>query len=80
MLLGKDDIPRLIPARIVIVADTTAAGDAFNGAFAVALSEGKSAQEAARFAVAAAGISVTRQGAQPAMARRAEIDAVMASS
>jgi ribokinase len=63
-----------------MVADTTAAGDAFNGAFAVALSEGKSAQEAARFAVAAAGISVTRQGAQPAMARRAEIDAVMASS
>lgn len=79
VLLGDDDIPVLIPARKVAVADTTAAGDAFNGAFAVALSEGKSPQEAARFAVAAAGISVTRQGAQPAMAKRAEIDAAMAA-
>ena len=79
MLLGEDDVPLLIPARKVMVADTTAAGDAFNGAFAVGLSEGRTAQEAARFAVTAAGISVTRQGAQPAMARRGEIDAVMAS-
>ncbi|MBN9544899.1 MAG: ribokinase [Alphaproteobacteria bacterium] len=78
VVLGGDDVPLTIPARKVTVADTTAAGDAFNGAFAVALSEGKTAQEAARFAVAAAGISVTRQGAQPAMAKRAEIDAVMA--
>ena len=62
VVLGDDDVPVMIPARKVMVADTTAAGDAFNGAFAVA----------------AAGISVTRQGAQPAMARRAEIDAVMA--
>lgn len=77
LLLGDDGIPVMIPARKVTVADTTAAGDAFNGAFAVALSEGRTAQDAARFAVAAAGISVTRQGAQPAMARRAEIDAVM---
>lgn len=78
VVLGEDDVPVTIPARKVAVADTTAAGDAFNGAFAVGLSEGKTAQDAARFAVAAAGISVTRQGAQPAMARRAEIDAVMA--
>lgn len=78
VVLGQDDVPVIIPARKVTVADTTAAGDAFNGAFAVGLSEGKTAQDAARFAVAAAGISVTRQGAQPAMARRAEIDAVMA--
>ena len=78
VVLGEDDVPLMIPARKVVVADTTAAGDAFNGAFAVGLSESKSPQEAARFAVAAAGISVTRQGAQPAMARRAEIDAVMA--
>ncbi len=78
VVLGEDDVPLMIPARKVVVADTTAAGDAFNGAFAVGLSEGKTAQDAARFAVTAAGISVTRQGAQPAMARRAEIDAVMA--
>ena len=77
VVLGADDVPVTIPARKVTVADTTAAGDAFNGAFAVALSEGKSPQQAARFAVAAAGISVTRHGAQPAMASRAEIDALM---
>jgi len=77
VVLGEDDRPVMIPARKVTVADTTAAGDAFNGAFAVALSEGRKAEDAARFAVTAAGISVTRQGAQPAMARRAEIDAAM---
>jgi ribokinase len=79
VLLGSDDVAVAIPARKVTVADTTAAGDAFNGAFAVGLSEGKSPEQAAHFAVAAAGISVTRQGAQPAMASRMEIDAVMAS-
>ncbi|HEY4276234.1 MAG TPA: ribokinase [Rhizomicrobium sp.] len=80
VVLGGDDIPVAIPARKVVVADTTAAGDAFNGAFAVGLSEGLSAPDAARFAVTAAAISVTRQGAQPAMASRAEIDALMAQA
>lgn len=80
VLLGDDDVPVVIPAHKVTVADTTAAGDAFNGAFAVALSEGRTPQQAARFAVAASGISVTRQGAQPAMASRAEIDALMKRS
>jgi ribokinase len=73
VLLEKDQ-PVLIPARKVTVVDTTAAGDAFNGAFAVALSEGKSPLEAVKFAMAAAAISVTRHGAQPAMASRTEID------
>ncbi len=80
VLLGADDVPVAIPAHKVTVADTTAAGDAFNGAFAVGLSEGKAPLEAARFAVAASGISVTRQGAQPAMALRTEIDALMTRS
>jgi ribokinase len=79
MVLGADDVPMMIPARKVTVADTTAAGDAFNGAFAVALSEGRSPPDAARFAIAAAAISVTRHGAQPAMASRAEIDAMRSS-
>jgi ribokinase len=79
MLLGDDDKPVAIPAHKVAVADTTAAGDAFNGAFAVALSEGKTPEQAARFAVAAAAISVTRHGAQPAMASRTEIDALLES-
>ena len=77
MVLGADDVPVRIPAHKVEVADTTAAGDAFNGAFAVALSEGKSPPDAARFAAAAAAISVTRHGAQPAMASRTEIDALL---
>jgi len=79
VLLGDDDRVVAIPAHKVAVADTTAAGDAFNGAFAVALSEGKTPEQAARFAGAAAAISVTRHGAQPAMASRNEIDALLAS-
>ena len=52
------------PAYAVSAVDTTAAGDAFNGAFAVGLASNKSPFESARFAAAAAAISVTRKGAQ----------------
>ena len=54
--------------------DTTAAGDAFNGAFAVGLMLGKDPVESARFASAAAAISVTHPGAQPSMASREETE------
>jgi ribokinase len=54
--------------------DTTGAGDVFNGTLAVALAEGKSLLEAARFASAAAAISVTRLGAQTSAPMRKEID------
>jgi ribokinase len=54
--------------------DTVGAGDCFNGAFAVALLEGKDPWAAARFANAAAAISVTRRGAQASMPRRSEVD------
>ncbi len=54
--------------------DTVAAGDCFNGAFAVALQEGKDPWAAARFANAAAAICVTRKGAQASMPSRAEVD------
>ena len=64
-----------IPAPPVKSIDTTAAGDAFNGALAVALCEGKSLVEAAQFACRAAAISVTRLGAQPSLPTRSEIDA-----
>jgi ribokinase len=60
------------------VVETTGAGDAFNGGFAVALSEGKDAVEAVRFGCATAGISVTRPGTAPAMPTRAEIEALLA--
>jgi len=57
--------------------DTVAAGDCFNGAFAVALLEGEGPLEAARFACAASAISVTRRGAQASMPTRAEVDAFL---
>ena len=51
--------------------------DAFVGAFAAALSDGKSAADAARFGCAAAGISVTRQGTAPAMPSHQEIEDIL---
>jgi ribokinase len=64
----------LIPAFPVQVIDTTAAGDGFVGALAVGLGEGLSLVQAARFAGAAAAISVTRAGAQPSLPYRREVD------
>lgn len=58
--------------------DTVAAGDCFNGAFAVALLEGSDPWTAARFASAAAAISVTRPGAQASMPSRTEVDIFLA--
>jgi ribokinase len=57
--------------------DSTAAGDAFNGAFATALMLGKSPIESAQFASAAAAISVTRAGAQPSMPGMAEVEQLL---
>jgi ribokinase len=68
----------LVAGFQVEAVDTTAAGDVFNGALAVALAEGKPLIEAVRFANAAAAISVTRLGAQPSAPHRAEIEALMA--
>jgi ribokinase len=56
------------------VVDTTGAGDAFNGGFAVALAEGKDIVQAARFGCAVAGISVTRHGTALSMPFRNEVD------
>ncbi len=61
------------------VVETTGAGDAFNGGFAVALSEGRDVVEAVRFGCATAGISVTRPGTAPSMPARAEIEALLLS-
>ncbi|NGM46281.1 ribokinase [Rhodobacter sp. SGA-6-6] len=62
------------------VVETTGAGDAFNGGFAVALGEGREVIEAVRFGCATAGISVTRAGAAASMPARAEIEALLARS
>ena len=60
------------------VVETTGAGDAFNGGFAVALSEGLSPVDAVRFGCATAAISVTRPGTAPSMPSRSEIDELLA--
>jgi len=69
--------PILIAPFPVIAVDTVAAGDTFNGAFAVALAQGQPPAEAARFAAAAAAISVTRPGAQASMPTLAEVQAAL---
>jgi ribokinase len=69
----------LIPAFKVDPVDTTAAGDVFNGALAVALAEKASMEHALCFASAAAALSVTRPGAQPSAPARAEIERFLAA-
>jgi ribokinase len=76
--LAGGDTPRLsVKGFKVKPVDTTAAGDAFNGAFAVAIVRGNSPAEAARFACAVAAISVTRAGAQPSMPTNKEVEAFL---
>jgi ribokinase len=71
--LHTPSMAKLISAPFVTAADTTAAGDCFNGAIAVALSEGLKIDDAVSFACKAASISVTRMGAQSSMPYRKEI-------
>jgi ribokinase len=63
-----------VPAFQVEVVDTTGAGDAFNGAFAVALGEGRALKEAVTFANAAAALQVTKVGTAPAMPYRCDVE------
>ena len=70
---------QLVPGFKVKPVDTTAAGDTFNGALAVALAEGMSMNDAVRFANAAGAISVTRMGAQPSAPKRTEIEKLLLS-
>ena len=69
----------LVPAFPVQPVDTTAAGDVFNGALAVAMSEQRPLEQAVRFACAAAALSVQKLGAQPSAPPRAEIERLLAS-
>lgn len=71
---------REFAAYEVRVIDTTAAGDAFAGALAVALAESQPLDRAIPFAAAAAAISVTRPGAQPAMPTREEVERLLSGT
>ena len=68
-------IPAVIAGEVV---ETTGAGDAFNGGFAAALAQKQSPVDAAHFAAAVAGLSVTRAGTAPSMPTRAQVEALMA--
>jgi ribokinase len=76
-LIHNKKISEVVPIfRFGPVVETTGAGDAFNGGFAVGLARGLSPVEAAKFGCAVAGISVTRKGTAPAMPSLAEAEAL----
>lgn len=78
-LMGADCAPVLVPSFAVKVVDTTAAGDCFNGAFATRLLAGDAPAVAARYANAAAAISVARMGAQASMPLGQDVESLLRS-
>jgi ribokinase len=77
-LLVASDAPSVaVPAYRVRPVDTTAAGDGFAGAFAVALADGVPAAEALRWGNAEGALAVTREGAQPSLPTRSEVEEFM---
>jgi ribokinase len=79
-LLLNDTGDHFWPALPVKAVDTTAAGDAFNAAFAVGLARGKAVREAGTYATAAAACSVRCPGAQPSMPDAREVEELLAQS
>ncbi len=73
-MLYEDGEAELIPSIRVKAVDTTAAGDCFNGALTIAISEGRDWIEATRFACKTSAIAVTRVGAQSSAPYRNEVD------
>ena len=73
VLATRDEAQALTGFEVHAI-DTTGAGDVFNGAFAAALAEGRTAREAAMIANAAAALSVTRAGAQTSIPSRSEVE------
>lgn len=80
LLHSKDQSVHIPAVNAGPVVETTGAGDAFNGGFAAALAQNQSPVEAAHFACAVAGLSVTKAGTSPAMPTRDKVDALMVSN
>jgi ribokinase len=78
LYMDRETSTHVPPFNAGPVVETTGAGDAFNGGFAVALAEGMAPVDAVRFGCATAAISVTRPGTAPSMPKRSEIDALLA--
>ncbi len=79
-LLEEEGMSVVRPACSIAVVDTTAAGDAFNGALAVAMAEGASLGRAVRFANRAAALSTTEPGAQPSLPTREVVESFAAAT
>ena len=75
----SNGINESLPAYEVTAVDTTAAGDAFNGALAVALAEGKPLLEAVSYGIAAGGLAATKRGAQPSLPIREQVESLIES-
>ena len=73
-LIATEEGVEFIKGYKVKAIDTVAAGDSFNGALAVALTEGKSLSEAVKFANAMGALTVTKRGAIPSLHTRKEIE------
>ncbi|MFL5241316.1 MAG: ribokinase [Gemmataceae bacterium] len=79
-MIAEENIAELIPSTPVHAVDTSGAGDAFIGSFAVFLSQGAALREAVRKANAVAALSVTRPGTQTSFPRREEVEALLAEA
>ena len=75
-----EGVDRHIPAHEITAVDTTAAGDAFNGALAVAYAEGKTLLDAVEYGMAAGALAATRRGAQPSLPTRDAVENLIKSS
>jgi ribokinase len=75
----SEGIDQHMPAHEITAVDTTAAGDAFNGALAVAIAEGKPLLEAVGYGMAAGALASTKRGAQPSLPTRDSVENLLAS-
>ena len=79
-LIATNENIEIVSGYKVKAVDTVAAGDSFNGAFAVALTEGKTLQEAVKFANAMGALTVTEKGAIPSLHTRKQVEEFILNS